>query len=454
MKTAHAVALLFLVVVAVVAIAVGFASRDIPAPDTADLVLDHLDVPADQNAYTYFVSATNVFHWAATNSTIVNAWLDGESVDETRLAEIIATNRQAIERIQQGLKCRRCITPELLSFDAEIPYLTPWKRMGQVMALKARNDRLARRYADATDSCLSVLKFGDLVQKDAACIINHLVGIAILGLSLTQAEALAQDKAMPPDQMKRLAASLAELGPFGQGCTRSIKAEYWVAANTLDKFRDGKIGLDDVYPVDSALLNRRRPPRYFFQPNKTKLLIAACDRDILANVPRCYADMKWNDPAHDLELDGHGLGLITRPNGIGKVLFGMLVPATDSLLERKCRAECAVAATRLVIACNAYRAEKGTWPDDLQALVPVYLAAVPVDPFDGKAFRYSPSKRIVYSVGKDLKDSGGSSRSSNTVLADTPSARRWKAADIVFKLDAETVTSTTSSVQRATGDAR
>jgi hypothetical protein len=41
--------------------------------------------------------------------------------------------------------------------------------------------------------------------------------------------------------------------------------------------------------------------------------------------------------------------------------------------------------------------------------VPAYLAAVPADPYDGKPFRYSAAKGVVYSVSKDLRDDGGSS---------------------------------------------
>jgi hypothetical protein len=47
-------------------------------------------------------------------------------------------------------------------------------------------------------------------------------------------------------------------------------------------------------------------------------------------------------------------------------------------------------------------------PESLSELVPKYLPKVPIDPFDGKPLRYSKEKGIIYCVGKDLKDSGGS----------------------------------------------
>jgi len=112
-----------------------------------------------------------------------------------------------------------------------------------------------------------------------------------------------------------------------------------------------------------------------------------------------------------------------------------MLPAFDSLLERKSRAECSVAATRLVAACNVYKQKQGKLPDDLQSLVPKYLAAIPNDPYDGKPFRYSQSNGMVYSVGKNLKDSGVSSRLPVGEKEDSPSNRRWKAEDIVFEIN-------------------
>ena len=89
---------------------------------------------------------------------------------------------------------------------------------------------------------------------------------------------------------------------------------------------------------------------------------------------------------------------------------------------------------RLLAACNAYQKNEGKLPEELQSLVPKYLAAIPDDPYDGKSFRYVPSMAVVYSVGKDLKDSGGSSKLPEGDKGDTPWKRRWKAEDIVFEI--------------------
>ena len=50
--------------------------------------------------------------------------------------------------------------------------------------------------------------------------------------------------------------------------------------------------------------------------------------------------------------------------------------------------------------------------ETLVTLVPEFLLAVPADPFDGQPFRYAAAKRLIYSVGNNGLDDGGSGGSS------------------------------------------
>lgn len=95
-----------------------------------------------------------------------------------------------------------------------------------------------------------------------------------------------------------------------------------------------------------------------------------------------------------------------------------------------------MAGTRLVVAIQLFRREKGALPADLVVLEPRYLSAVPADPFDGKAFRYLPTKGIVYSVGKDLVDAGGSTLVMSQDTGDNVHQQRWQAEDAVFGIEA------------------
>ncbi len=65
--------------------------------------------------------------------------------------------------------------------------------------------------------------------------------------------------------------------------------------------------------------------------------------------------------------------------------------------------------TRVILAVQRYRLTYKILPAKLSDLVPEFMEAVPIDPFDGKQLRYKITKNryIVYSVGKDGIDDGG-----------------------------------------------
>src|SRR5205823_2284694 len=70
-----------------------------------------------------------------------------------------------------------------------------------------------------------------------------------------------------------------------------------------------------------------------------------------------------------------------------------------------------LAATELAI--RLYEVEQGKLPENLAALVPENLPAVPLDPMArGKTFGYvaDPRRPVVYSVGQNETDEGGSDK--------------------------------------------
>jgi hypothetical protein len=66
---------------------------------------------------------------------------------------------------------------------------------------------------------------------------------------------------------------------------------------------------------------------------------------------------------------------------------------------------CAVAA----VACERFRLARGRWPVAWAEVMPAYLAAPPLDPWDGRPLRLRPTATglVIYSVGPDCQDDGG-----------------------------------------------
>jgi hypothetical protein len=415
-----------------------YASRDIPPPDVSDLVLERLIIPPEKNAFTYFNAATNSFYWP-TNSLSVSDYLKGAPVDEALIRDLIDRNEETIRLINGGIQCDICLVPEVNGFDDVFPYLSKWMKTAKMLSVKIRHDRLAGNFVEATDTCITLLRFGNLIQKDPESLVHYLVGVGVLNIGLKQAQDLACDQTIPLEDLIRLSGTLTLFGSFDSGLIRSLKRENTIYAHHLDLIRPSTSYRDMVAQFNGNNLTSsskgKKLPGYFFQLNRTKLIFANFCRDRIKNAPLHFANMKRLDIDAELGLNKSKIWLIIRPNPIGKILCALMAPAIDGIFETKCKAECNVYATRLLVALNAYQKMEGQLPDNLQALVPVYLPSVLNDSFDGKPFRFSPARRIIYSVGKDLKDSGGSSLIPPDKLAGFSSQDRWDTEDAVFQID-------------------
>lgn len=71
-------------------------------------------------------------------------------------------------------------------------------------------------------------------------------------------------------------------------------------------------------------------------------------------------------------------------------LVGSVFPAIDNCYLAAARQETKSTALDAAIAVELYQREHGEPPATLEALVPDYLPAVPIDPFSGKALSYKP----------------------------------------------------------------
>ena len=78
------------------------------------------------------------------------------------------------------------------------------------------------------------------------------------------------------------------------------------------------------------------------------------------------------------------------------------------------------------LAVKRYQLQNGALPDLLGQVVPRYMPAVPLDPYDGQPLRYrkEPVKYVVYSISKNGRDDGG--------VEGADMKQEWTSGDITF----------------------
>jgi hypothetical protein len=98
-----------------------------------------------------------------------------------------------------------------------------------------------------------------------------------------------------------------------------------------------------------------------------------------------------------------------------------LLPAVTKISEHDLRNQAQLRCTIALIAAERHRRDRGRLPESLAALVPKYLQQVPADPYDGQPlrFRRQEGRFIIYSIGPDRKNHGGTFDRKNVVAPGT-----------------------------------
>ncbi len=103
------------------------------------------------------------------------------------------------------------------------------------------------------------------------------------------------------------------------------------------------------------------------------------------------------------------LPLQERRTAMGRCIAAKMLPAfaDSALLEDRARMRADL--VQLGLALTAYRADVGSYPATLDALIPKYCSEVPLDRFTAKPLRYVPRADgyLLYSVGDNAVDDGG-----------------------------------------------
>jgi hypothetical protein len=90
-------------------------------------------------------------------------------------------------------------------------------------------------------------------------------------------------------------------------------------------------------------------------------------------------------------------------------IASMLIKTLASLPRTCCRNQARLRCASTALAAERYRLKHGKWPESIDQLCPAFLAAVPLDPYDGKPLRLRVLQDgiVIYSVGPDREDNGG-----------------------------------------------
>ena len=398
-------------------------SRDIAPPDVSDLLMDTVEVSDEDNAFTCFREAAEKFEWPADESRVNSILLDGEW-DDAFVADLLSRNAETLAQLGRGLTCpayqpygdstSRPPTPSFLWADG----------MSWLMTLKAMQEQRAGRTERIWQSCFDQCRLGSLIAAHPRATVEYMLGLIVLARGFDEAERLLRESSPDEAELVELLNQLNRIGPQDQGLVRVVKAYFQFLSDAIDNSGSG-----------TARASQRGGR--LLRPNRTKDTCAQFCRTVIQDASRPYTQVHL-PVVQPVRIDGiHRYLLFLRPDSEDRLFVKLLLSPDQmkGLLTSKCNAQGHLDGLRLVVACLLYEIRHGQLPETLDALVPEYLGEVPRDPFDGKPFRYLPTRAAVYCVGADLTDSFASTGPASD--AHLPELAPRSSDDLVYPIHAK-----------------
>ena len=410
----------------------GFFAKDIAPIDDKDLLLTKVEVSEKKNAYQNILRFEKEINLTGDDSQRITDHLKEDVWDGNFVEKILAKNSEVLADFDEASQRPIFQAPELedpakISIESVVISLKPIPliKTAKISSLKAISLSKKGKDKEAFDEAFKSIGLGQKIQDSQGNLIYYLIGLAIKTTGLETLQKILETSKADNQTLDQYLERLGKYEDNKTGLSTALKVEYLIQKNAADSVVEGSSRPSEVFntedfgfvPNEGRLANNN----FYFKPNKTKKLFAGYIRGILNDISKPCGFVKEKEPKRLTPLDK--FKLIFTENAIGKIVHDLVVISLGSIHNRRCDGDLAVSGTKLLIAIKMYKNDKNSYPATINDLMPLYLTEIPKDPYNGESMRYSSGKKLIYSVGKDLQDSGGTK------------SKEWsKAADPSFEI--------------------
>jgi hypothetical protein len=387
-------------------------TKDIDPIDDSDLSLQIISIPDKDNAYFDLIKIKDVIYEPEGRSKDIADMVDQKMWDEELAEEIVSRNQEAFEYFSKASHKPKYQNPVLadpknINPNIVFPSLNSWRRMAQFSSIRTSYLSKQGKDKEAIHEALNSVYIGQKMQESQVSFLGYLVAISIKETGLENMQRAITSSNLSTEELKKYAKDMNQFYKNEDGFTIIFKGEYYMQSLIIDALVNGNTEILESYTEEQSQdISQRLKNNYYFKPNKTKAIFAEYARKNIKNANE-FCNNIQNIDIQMLASSSY-LELYLTENSIGKILHDVIATSLSSVNIKKCEEDSLVSATQVLIAIKAYQNDNGDYPDSLEQLVPDYLSSVPLDYFDGSSLRYSKEDKILYSIGEDLKDDGGS----------------------------------------------
>lgn len=426
--------LLLVVLVMITPAVLSLFFKDIPPVSAPDLALTKVTVPVADNAYFDMLKVQNaaveIPQLGGDQSFFIDV-LAGRTWDQAVVDNAITKNAEALGYFADAAKKQSYQFPgfadpanigqAVYGYDSA---LSQWN-ISRTAVLYSLNLQKQGKEQEAFQQALNILHVGKIIQQSQTPLMGYVVGSNLKILAMQTLQILLANTKLPKEQLTQYSAQVQDSSTTVANLANAFKLEH---ASSIRLFNEDNILNDPVVRDEYSYLRgivywRAWVPRsYYYQPNKIIKQWDEIDRAALAVATRPCPQIDQPLVPHSYKFTGYQLAFWLRlyflPNAIGQFYNELAFISTGSIWQKRCNEDALNSVTQTLITLKEFSQDNGALPVALTQLVPTYLPAVPLDPYDGKAIKYSAEKKIIYSIGNDHVDNGGSTGDDWQKMAD------------------------------------
>ncbi len=436
-KTRNRLIIIAVAVILAVVVVYRISRRDIAPPDVSDLMVEYHPIADDKNAFIYLHEACEEWQRFENSTTlpyeIVGHTVPVDQYNPEEMEKLIAANSRVLELFDKAMELERLQFPEVINQYQRLRYLSSLRRIGAHQINRALHIFRNGDEKKAFDLLIDIARFGSMIEKGEGILIHFVIGQDIKRSALQRFRELLSETDLDPEHLTTYIGQLRDFHEDGTAVVRSLKAQFKICAKLIDDLYNNRVPKSEAIHYAPPRKSRFIP--YSFRPNKTKLIVANAFRTCIANIHRSHTDYQTYEYPLPSERNLFGETIFMGDNWVGKLLCYDLSPTLhETFAFRRKWQTLSLNATQLLITLKCYKLDHGDLPETLDQLVPDYIDAIPIDDFDGKPLRYSKEKKIIYSIGSDMKDNGGPTKSRIEKRRNYP-GRFWNHKDPWIRID-------------------
>jgi hypothetical protein len=366
--------------------------------------------------------------YAVIGQAVSRAWT---SADIPPLAAWIAENKKPLDMLVAASQRSRYYSPSPNLIDgSNVPLIVMsspdgagLRDVASSLSARAMWHVGEGRPAEAWRDLLAVRRLAQLQSRDGTTLVYELIAIRNDGVAAVATVTLLDQSSLTPEEAKQVQRDLAALPIFSAVADTIDEGERFIFLQTVFTARsDGSRGLaalaaldphyslplpwasvdwNDVLREGNRWYDRASAAMHLPTGAARKAALTQMDTDLQSRIARASRRSEWF---------GGLMNRGQRSDQVAAVLLDMFLQATDAAPGAQDRANTNLTLVRLAAGLAVYRAEHGTYPENLDDLVPGVVPALPVDLYNGKPFFYQRDGEgyLLYSAGANGTDDGGS----------------------------------------------